>query len=286
MLLTRMARWAVAALFGFALAGCGTASEPMSLDTPVEIVAAPEPIVAEPIAARTARMPNSIRNGAAQLAVQRVESDVSRDEVAAVIQAMLSEQAVCMPWPALWAENLSSQRIIVRFDLMARDWGEEAAAAAEGRMQEFVELGFLTAREQPRLGPRVVEFALTPSGQTSLRGRMTSGSRPAFCGSTERRVVDIVSMQWGEFPCGSLHVRFSHVADRWPSWARTEAARARVGAVSATGEVAFGEVTLSRRWRLPSSLRPGEPNGELRSMCYGADGEVEGNDFSLAASAE
>jgi hypothetical protein len=234
----------------------------------------------------TARMPMEVRIGTATMVIQEVERDVSRDEVTAAVQALIGDAPVCLSWPALWIQSIERRSLVlVRFDLMARDWGEEAAAGAEARMQDFVDLGYMTKRERTDLAVRAMEFSLTPEGRRHLQGLVGSGGRPTFCGPAQRRLVEITSMEWGRFPCGTLHVRFSHVADDWPSWAQTEGVRARLAAtLPAAGQAANGEVSLSRQWYRPFDLPEGVQNGALRSICYNEErNRVTGNDLVLFA---
>ena len=156
-------------------------------------------------------------------------------------------------------------------------------------MQEFVDLGFLTRRERPDLGPGAVEFALTREGTAYLRGSPYGGQRPSFCAPAGRRLVEISSMEWGEFACGSLRVRFTHVANEWPAWARTESARARMAETWAPlGTGVAGTVSLGRQWFRPTEVPSGmSRNGGLRSLCYDAARErITGDDLDLSAPAE
>ena len=91
-------------------------------------------------------------------------------------------------------------------------------------------------------------------------------------------------MEFGQFNCGNLHVRFTHVADTWPTWARTEAARQRVDATWAPPGVPInGEVTLGRQWFRPGAEPPGTQNGALRSLCLDGARNVVGDDLNLNA---
>ncbi len=230
--------------------------------------------------------PREIRLGQAEMATQGVEPGVSPSEIASVVGAMVADARVCMPWPALWLDQEQRRSVFhVRFDLMARDWGADVAAASETRMREFVESGFLTRRERPDLGVGAATYTLTPEGAGALRGSPYGGARPQFCGASGRRLAEITALEWGEFACGNLRVGFTHVADDWPAWARTEAARARVLQTwGPIGSVAPGSVTLSRQWFRRAALPRGRGNGELRSVCYGArEGRVLGDDLDLNA---
>ena len=139
------------------------------------------------------RPPFAIRAGIAEMVIERVEPGVSREEVAAAAQAVIGAASACFPWPTLWIEGDDRRNIFrVRFDLMTRDWGAEVAQASALRMQDFVDLGFLTRRERPDLGAGAVEFALTREGTAYLRGSPYGGQRPSFCapaGRRHRRVV-------------------------------------------------------------------------------------------------
>lgn len=231
------------------------------------------------------RMPREIRIGAADMAIARVEQDVSRAEVAEAVQRLVSNAPMCLPWPGIWLDAIDNRRNVyfARYDLMARDWGEDVADASRARMQEFVELGFLLARQRPDLGADVVEYTLTVDGDAYLRGSPYGGERPSFCAPSERRLVDIIDMQWGDYACGSLHVRFTHVADQWPSWARSEGARTRIASTWASpGEIAEGSVTLARQWFRRSQTPAGVRNGALNSVCFDASRQqVAGDDVQL-----
>lgn len=233
----------------------------------------------------TAIPPRDIRTGAAEMVIQNVEREVSREEVAVALQRLLREARTCVPWPSLWIEGEERRTVyLVRFDLMARDWGEDVAAESRTRMQEFVDMGLLSRRERPDIGPDAVAFSLTREGSQAISGSLRS--RPAFCLPSERQLVEITNLEWGEFNCGSLRVSFTHVAQAWPSWARTEASQRRVAQTwAAAGQPMPGSVTLSRQWyqrsRLPGEM---EQNGELRSLCYDQESRrIIGNDLNLNA---
>jgi hypothetical protein len=232
------------------------------------------------------RIPREIRIGAADMAIVRVEQDVSRAEVAEAVQRLVSEAPMCFPWPGVWLDAVDNRRNVyfARYDLMARDWGADVAEASRTRMQEFVDLGFLLARPRPDIGADVVQYTLTVDGAAYLQGSPYGGERPSFCAPSERRLVDIVDMQWGDYACGSLHVRFTHVADQWPSWARTGGARERIASTWAPlGELAEGSVTLARQWFRRSQPRAGGRNGALNSVCFDASRQqITGDDLQLS----
>ena len=231
------------------------------------------------------RMPREVRLGAADMVIARVGEDVTRDEVTAAVQTMVENEPMCFPWPGLWLDASDRRNFyFARYDLMARDWGATVAANSRQRMQEFVDLGFLTARDRPDLGTGVVEYSLTPDGATYLRGSPYGGERPSFCAPSQRRVLEITSMEWGQYDCGSLHVAFTHVADDWPAWARSEAARARIASTwGPVGVASQGTVTLGRQWFRRGELPSNRNNGELRSVCYdGSRQRVVGDDLELA----
>jgi hypothetical protein len=230
-------------------------------------------------------MPREVRTGAADMVIVRVEPTVERAEVAAAVQRLVHDAPLCFPWPGLWLDASDRRHVYyARYDLMSRDWGGEVAEASSQRMQEFVDMGFLTARPRPDRGEGVVEYMLTDSGDAYLRGSPYGGARPQFCPNAERRLVDITNMQFGQFECGSLQVRFTHTGDNWPTWARTAAARERVAATWApVGETSEGAVTLGRQWFRLNALPSGEQNGALKSVCYDASRQsVTGGDLSFS----
>lgn len=232
-----------------------------------------------------ARMPREVRIGAADMVIARVGEDVSREEVAAAVQNLVESEPMCFPWPGLWLDASDRRNFyFARYDLMARDWGATVAANSRQRMQEFVDLGFLTARDRPDLGTGVVEYSLTPDGATYLRGSPYGGERPSFCAPSQRRVIEITNMEWGQYDCGSLHVAFTHIADDWPAWARSEAARERIASTwGPVGVASQGTVTLGRQWFRRAALPSDRNNGELRSVCYdGSRQRVVGDDLELA----
>lgn len=231
-----------------------------------------------------ARMPRALRTGAVDMAVQRVEPEVRREEVLAAVQAQLDRETMCFPWPSIWLAAEERRRVfVVRFDLMQRDWGAEFADGARARMQEFVDMGLLTARERADIGAGVIEFRLTSDGDRALRGSIATG-RLSFCLPPQRRAVEITSMEFGAFACGTVQVRFTHVADDWPSWARTNASQARIaGTWAPPGATAEGSVSMSRQW-FAETPPDGRENGQLRSLCYDEDArEVRGEDMELSA---
>lgn len=231
------------------------------------------------------RMPLAVRTGSANTVIERVESTVDRAEVAAAVQGLVAAAPVCFPWPGVWLDASTRRNVYyARYDLMARDWGQDTATSSRQRMREFVDLGFLVAIERPDRGPGVVEYDLTPEGERFLRGSPYGGARPQFCPNSERRVVDVTDMQWGQYPCGSLRVRFTHVADHYPMWARTLGAQQRVDSTWAPiGVTSQGEVTLSRQWYRTNLLPSGETNGALKSLCLDAAQDVIGDDLNLNA---
>jgi hypothetical protein len=232
------------------------------------------------------RLPVAVRTGAANTVIERVESTVDRAEVASAVQRLVQAAPICFPWPGIWLDPSTRRNgYYARYDLMNRDWGADVADASRERMQEFVAMGFLTAVERPDIAPGVVEYDLTPEGDAVLRGSPYGGARPSFCPGSERRMVEFTDMQWGEYPCGSLHVRFTHVADNYPTWARTTAAQQRVDSTwGPIGTQLEGEVSLSRQWYRTNLLPSGETNGALKSLCLDAAQNVIGDDLNLNAS--
>lgn len=231
----------------------------------------------------TARMPREIRVGATGMVIQAVEQDVSRQEVAAAIGPMIANAPICMNWPALWIEQARRTSLVVRYDLMARDWGASAVASAHARMDEFVELGLMSAASGA--DPNIVSYTLTDTGERYLDGAIDAGRRPDFCGPAERRLVEITTLEWGQFPCGTVRVSFTHDGEAWPSWVRSDATRARLAAAGwPTPETAVnGSVSLSRQWFRRQDLPQGALNGGLRSACYDARRQqITGDDLLLS----
>jgi len=262
-------------------AACSSTPPPESYVAPA---AAPAPqTFAEPdINEPTARMPREVLVGAVDMVIQRVEQNVSRAEVAAALGPMIANAPVCLRWPALWIEQTRRTTFLVRYDLMARDWGQPAASAAEARMEEFVAMGFL--QRLPGDNPQVANYVVTETGESYLSGTIEAGRRPSFCAPAERRLVAIEAMEWGQYPCGTLHVRFTHEGDAMPSWVRADAMRARLEQVwPQAGAPVSGEVSLSRQWFRRQNLPPGAENGGLRSACYDARRqEITGSDLNLS----
>jgi hypothetical protein len=265
-----------------ALAGAACASTPLTAPEAAPIAAAP---AEEELSGPTARMPREIQIGAVDMVIQRVEPNVSRAEVAAAIGPLIANAPVCMRWPTLWIEEAERRTFVVRYDLMARDWGPAAAAAAQARMQEFVEMGFL--QEQANSNPQAVTYVLTAMGMSYFSGTIEPGRRPSFCAPAERRLVAIEALEWGQYPCGTMRVRFTHDGDAWPSWARSEATRARITQVwPQAGAPVEGSVSLSRQWFRRQGLPTGTENGGLRSACYDARRQqIVGDDLNLSLAA-
>jgi hypothetical protein len=210
------------------------------------------------------RLPRQIRSGAADMVIQPVERDVSPDEVNSAVSRIVSSSPICMTWPSLWLEDVHARSTFrARYDLMKRDWGMPVALASQQRMDEFVDMGFVTKRARDDVGADVVEYTLTDLGRNYLNGSPYGGDRPNFCAPSERRVVAVTRMDFGQFPCGSLQVHFMHAAPAAPSWARTEAARARVA-------------------QSIDALPAGMTNGSLQSACYDTGHKnIIGNDLNL-----
>lgn len=226
-------------------------------------------------------MPYEVRSGLVESAIAPVEREITQEEIAASVSDLVARAPQCFPWPTLWlAPEDRRSNFVARFDLMARDWGEDLAAESERRMNEFVEMGFLTRRDR---GRRVVEFTLTDAGRAYLQGSPYGVSHPSFCPPAGRRLVHITNVEWGGFDCGSIQVRFTHTADAWPDWARTENARARLASTwGPFGDELEGRVSLSRRWYRREDLPTGVRNGSLQSVCYDAARDtVVGDDLQM-----
>ena len=234
------------------------------------------------------RTPREIRTGAANTVVAPVEREVSREEIAAAVRNILDQSQICMPWPGVWLNEAANRATyVVRADLMARDWGEDVAQQGEQRMDEFVDMGFLTKRERPEIGSRVHEYALTNVGRQYLQGSPYGGDRPTFCAPSQRKLVQITRIEFGQFPCGSVRAYFTYSSLDWPAWARTDAARTRIeGDIGSIGAIQNGSVSLGRQWYSQAALPNGVTNGSLQSICYNAQAQsVTGNDLDLHAQA-
>lgn len=232
------------------------------------------------------RMPRELRTGGAAMAVGRVEAEVSREEVADAVRSLVERAPLCLDWPGLWLQGNDRRRVyIVRFDLMRRDWGGQVAVEGTQRMQEFVDAGFLLARERPDIGPGAVEYTLTTEGARYLVGTPYAGvGRPKFCAPARRRMIEITGIEWGQSACGNLRVAFTHVAEAWPIWARTDGVRSRIAeGFGPLGVVATGNVTLGRQWFRPNEVPNDMPrNGALRSVCFDAQHQrIVGDDLTL-----
>lgn len=232
-----------------------------------------------------ARLPAEVRTGTAAMAIGRVEPNVDRAEVLAVLEQMVNEAPVCFGWPSLWVAARERRTMyVVRYDLMRRDWGEEITAASEARMREFVDLGLMTSRPRADLGDSAIEYSLTPEGDRRLSGSPYGEVAPEFCMDAQRRVVEIASLEWGQYECGSLRVRFTHTADTWPTWATAPQTQQRLGELwGRLSTPAQGAVTLGRQWFQPGREPNGVTNGALRSVCLNADREaVAEGDLNLS----
>lgn len=255
-------------------------------DPPLAAAPTQQQVLVEPPSrpGRPLRPPREIRTGAADMVLQGVEQSVTREEVAATIQSMITSAAVCTPWPAVWLQgNDRWAAFVVRYDFMTRDWGANVSTDDEARMEEFVAMGFLYRRERPEMGAHVVEYSLTTAGRAALHGSPYGGDRPTFCGQAQRRLVAITAMDFGRFPCGNLMVRFTHVSDAWPTWATSQRTRDRLSSMwPPLGQPAEGSVSLNRQWfqarELPRDMR----NGALRSVCYDSNHQrTMGDDLNL-----
>ncbi|MBI3437090.1 MAG: hypothetical protein HY054_00255 [Proteobacteria bacterium] len=232
------------------------------------------------------RTPREIRTGAASSVVAPVERDVSREEVAAAVRTILDQSQICMPWPGVWLNEAASRATyVVRADLMARDWGENVAQQGEQRMDQFVDMGFLSKRERPDIGQRVHEYTLTSLGRQYLQGSPYGGDRPVFCAPSQRQLLEVTRIEFGQFPCGTVRAYFTYSSQDWPVWARTDAARTRIeGDVGSIGAVENGSVSLGRQWYSQAALPNGVINGSLQSICYNAQAQrVTGDDLDLHA---
>lgn len=229
-------------------------------------------------------MPYEVRSGLVESAITPVEREITQEEIAESVGRMVANAPQCFSWPTLWlAPETRRSEFVARFDLMARDWGEDLAAESERRMNEFVEMGFLTRRDRPERGQHVVEFTLTDAGRQYLQGTPYGVGHPTFCAPTERRLVHITNVEWGNFDCGSIRVSFTHTADAWPAWARTDSARQALESTwGPFGYELEGSVSLSRRWYRREDLPAGVRNGSLQSVCVDPNrNAVVGDDLRL-----
>lgn len=254
-----------------------------SMDTTAAVAPTDAPVAAAPAAPTGRRIPREVMTGGSSTVIQAVESDVPREEVVAVVQRLIEGATICTPLPTVWLAGEPRMGVFsVRYDLMRRDWGDESVQNARVRMDELVALGFLSAAET---APEVIAYTITREGRQYLRGAIVSGQRPAFCAPAERRLGEITQIDWGQFQCGTLRVRFTHVADNWPSWARPETTRARLLQTwPPLGQTGEGTVSLARQWFSLSALPRGVTNGALISACLDEEREeVIGNDLNLNA---
>jgi hypothetical protein len=235
------------------------------------------------------RIPLAVRTGAADLVVEHVDPGVSRDELTSAVRRVVENARVCVRWPAVWIEQDDRHSyFVVRYGLMARDWGADIAARSVQRMQEFVEMGFLEQRDRPDLGDGAVQYSITAAGSANMIGLLGNGERPSFCAPGGRRLVDIINVEWGDFPCGNVRIYFSHVADEWPTWVHTDEQRDLIAQTWApAGVTAYGRLSLYRLWYPPRQVPANMTrNGELRSACYDAEHErITGDDIDLRAPA-
>jgi hypothetical protein len=267
-----------------AAAACATASQPPAEGSALEAAPAPEMQPEFQTNSATARVPRELFGTFAEMVIQRVEPEVSREEIYQAVQSLVAESTACLPVPSVWlSAPPRAGAFVVRYDLMQRDWGDDVARNARGRMDELVASGFLTQEDRPEIGAGAVRYDTTREGRDYMRGTIDSGQRPAFCAPAGRRLVEITSLEWGQYPCGTLRVRFTHVADDWPVWARHEATRARLAqSWPAHGETGLGEVSLSRQWFAAGRLPRGVANGALISACMDDQRQrVVGDDLTL-----
>jgi len=234
--------------------------------------------------AEMSRVPVAVRSGQADLLVQPVEQGVSPDEVMAAVQKIVGASPNCIAWPSLWLEETEARRVVrARYDLMRRDWGADVTDEAQQRMDEFVDMGFLAKRARNDVAPGIVEYTVTDAGRAYLSGWPFGGSSPKFCAPSERRVVAVIGTQYGRYPCGNLRVRFSYEGPDHPSWAHSEAARARA-AQSLNPPAGMGEVTLGREWFPRNAVPDGFANGSLQSVCLDpTQTQPVGTDLNLSA---
>lgn len=286
----RLPRWTVARFAALAAtcAALAFAGQARSQTDSNSTVASATDTSAEPntSAPSRPRPPWEFRSGVADLVLQPVEQDVSPDEVTRTVRALLAQSQICVSWPSLWIEPGSIRRdYIVRFDLMARDWGAASAADGQQRMDEFVDMGFMTKQARSDIGAGVFEYTVTPQGVVAMNGTPGQG-RTVFCGRSERRLVEITRLEWGSFGCGNLRAHFTYTSDGWPAWATTDAARARIAAdVTPAGAIMHGTVSLRRVWQRRASYQPRD-NGALQSACYDPEQSrrVADDDLSLDVS--
>lgn len=283
--LARVFRRTLLAALCVAVSACATAPLPPAEGSALEPAPAPEMQPEFQTDSATARVPRELFGTFAEMVIQRVEPEVSREEIYRVVQSLVADSTACLPVPSVWlSAPPRAGAFVVRYDLMQRDWGDDVARNARGRMDELVASGFLTQEDRPEVGVGAVRYDTTREGRDYMRGTIDSGQRPAFCAPAGRRLVEITSLEWGQYPCGTLRVRFTHVADDWPVWARHEATRARLAqSWPAHGETGVGEVSLSRQWFAAGRLPRGATNGALISACMDEERErVVGSDINLA----
>jgi hypothetical protein len=199
-----------------------------------------------------------------------VERNVPRTEVEEAVRRIIANEPICLRIPfARWLAVKGRPRS-VRFD--AESWNDNKIEPdIEQRLDAFVDMGFLTKQPVPDHDASYAEYDWTPEGLRVYDG-MGGFPRGYFCPAVERRLVGIVSTRLEthlpSYP-RALRVDFSHTADAYPSWMRTEAVRERYASRLPPLGISHSTVFLYRIWRKGQHPEKNAPrSGVLEQFCY------------------
>jgi len=203
-----------------------------------------------------------------EMMIEAVERNVPKAEIEDALRRIIANEPVCLRIPPAHWLAVKGRPRSVRFDLP--DWdGREIAPDAEQRLDAFVDMGFLTKSPVPGHDARYAEYDWTSEGLRVYDGREAFPAG-TFCPPAERRFVAIERVRWdhSEKPA-VLRVDFSHTADDYPSWMRTEAVRARYASRLPPLGIAYSSVSLYRIWRKSEDPAENAPrSGKLEQWCY------------------
>jgi hypothetical protein len=202
--------------------------------------------------------------------VAPVERNVPKAEVEDAVRRIIANERVCLRIPLARWLAVPGRPGSVRFD--AKSWNDrQIEPDVEQRLDAFVDMGFLTKAPVPDHDALWAEYGWTTEGLKVYDG---PGGFPRgyFCPPVERRFVEIVSIRRETRPrsyAGALRVDFSHTADTYPSWMRTDAVRERYASRLPPPGISRSTVFLYRIWRKGEHPAKNAPrSGTLEQHCY------------------
>jgi hypothetical protein len=200
--------------------------------------------------------------------IAAVERNVAKSDIEDAVDRIVANEPVCMRIPFAHWLAVRGRPNSVRFDVDT--WLERKIDPdVEEQLDAFVEMGFLSKKPLPDHDARWAEYDWTPEGRKVYSG-MAGFPRGSFCPPAERRLVEIVSIKHDKRRNPTaLRVHFSHTADDYPHWMRTDAVRKRYASRIPPPGISYSTVYLYRIWINGKHPEKNAPrSGMLDQHCY------------------